>query len=90
MISRTDPDRELYEARLRERRDKAAAQQTAETQGWAKGRAEGRAEHIQFLQRSLRQNVTSLEQLRSLSAEELANLARQLEDQLDAKLGNGS
>ena len=94
MISRTDPDRELYEARLRDRRDKAAAQQTAETQGWAKGRAEGRsegrAEHIQFLQRSLRQNVMSLEQLRPLSAEELANLARQLEDQLDAKLGNGS
>jgi predicted transposase/invertase (TIGR01784 family) len=49
MISRTDPDRELYEARLRERRDQAARRQAAleaEQAALAKGLAEGRAEGL--------------------------------------------
>ena len=54
MISRIDPDRELYEARLQERRDKAAerqaleaalaAQKTARETGLSEGLSEGRAE----------------------------------------------
>lgn len=56
MISRTDPDRELYEARLRERRDKAALQQAAfeaeqaaqaaRVKGLAEGRERGLAEGL--------------------------------------------
>ena len=52
MISRTDPDRELYEARLRERRDKASLQQTARAEGHGEGRAETRRADIEALQKS--------------------------------------
>lgn len=86
MISHSKLDRERYESRLKMQRDVY----TALAEKLDEGRAEGRAEHIQFLQKTLRQNVIPLEQLRSLSAADLQDLAAQLERQLDAKLGNGA
>lgn len=44
MISRTDPERELYEARLKAWRDATAEREDARGTGLAEGRAEGRAE----------------------------------------------
>jgi hypothetical protein len=81
MISRTDPDRELYEARLQERRDKAAFQQASQAKALAEraeGRAEGRAEmraeirraDIHSLQKSLGREITPLDELQTLSSEE--------------------
>lgn len=79
MISQTDPERELYEARLKVQRDAASHQRAAREAGLAEGRAlglaEGRAEgrraDIRSLQESLGRNVTPLEELQSLSWEEL-------------------
>ncbi len=82
MISRTDPDRELYEARLKERRDKAALWDAALAEGRAAGRAEGRAEgqaelrradiHREQTRRGL--EVTSMEELQKLSLDELEKI----------------
>jgi len=101
MISRIDPERELYEARLQERRDKAwfeqtverAAQQVAETaaakgreQGRAEGRAEGRTEALRTvipaLQKSLGQHVLPLEELQTLSCDELETIWTRLQNDL--------
>jgi predicted transposase/invertase (TIGR01784 family) len=102
MISRTDPDRELYEARLRERRDKAAARQAAleaEQEALAKGLAEGRAKGlaegraqglaegragmlrlaIPALQKSQGRNITTPQELQSLSSEELESIWSRLQ-----------
>lgn len=58
--------------------------------GREEGRAEGRAEErrlvVQYLQRLLREEVTSLEQLRALSMSDLETLAARLQAELDAKL----
>lgn len=115
MISRTDPDRELYEARLRERRDEAAywsevkmaAQaQAAEmaaaiasekiAEGHAKAHAEGHAEgltevrrrDIQSLQKSLGHYVTTLDELQTLSWDELEDVWTRLQADLQAALTN--
>lgn len=72
MISQTDRDRELYESRLKMRRDMNAAladaTEAGRLEGRAKGREEGRVEvqvrRIQSLQRLLRQEVNTPEQLR--------------------------
>jgi predicted transposase/invertase (TIGR01784 family) len=100
MISRTDPDRELYEARLQERRDKAAerqaleaalaGQQTAREKGRAEGRAERWCDDIQYLQDALGHRVTSTEELQALSLPELERLAARLRAELKARLANGS
>lgn len=100
IISRTDPDRELYEAALRERRDKASLQRTSEARGRAEGFAEGLAEgaakaradlrraDIQTLQKSLRQKVTPLEQLQALSWDELDAIWARLHANLQAPFDN--
>lgn len=77
MISRIDPERELYEAALRERRDKAALQQaaaTAQEVGFSKGRAEARRADIQSLQKLLGHDVTPSDELQALSWEELERI----------------
>lgn len=85
MISQSKQERERYESRLKMQRDVY----TALAEKLDEGRAEGRAEHVQFLQKSLRQPVTPLAELRSLSAADLQSLAAQLESELVARLGNG-
>lgn len=103
MISRIDPERELYEARLQERRDKAAerkaleaalaGQEAAREKGLAEGRAEGRAEgwrdDIPYLQEMLGQTVMSPQELEALSLTELESLVDQLRAELKARR-NGS
>lgn len=82
MISRTDPERELYEARLKARRDLAAERQAMREEVWAEVRAEGRAEGraevlrlaIQALQKSLGHHVTPPQELQLLSLDELENI----------------
>jgi predicted transposase/invertase (TIGR01784 family) len=100
MISRTDPDRELYEARLRERRDKASLQRTAEAKGREEGRAEGFAEgaakgradlrraDIHVLQKSLGHDLTPLDELQTLPLEELERIWARLQADLHAALKN--
>ncbi|HEX5444795.1 MAG TPA: hypothetical protein VFW87_13235 [Pirellulales bacterium] len=67
MISQTDPDREIYEARLKKRRDLSAEGQAM--------REEGRAETLRIaihaLQKSLGRDVTPPHELQPLSLEEL-------------------
>lgn len=90
MISRTDPDRELYEARLKERRDKTALWEAALTEGRAVGRAEGRVEgqvegraegqaelrraDIHAEQNRRGLTVTSMEDLQKLTLDELEGI----------------
>lgn len=94
MISQSDRERELYESRLKMRRDintaLAEADEAAETRGREKGRKEIQIARIQSLQRLLRQEISPPESLQSLSFAELEDLAVQLERQLDARLANGS
>lgn len=98
MISQSDLERERYEARLKGQRDYYTALAEARDEGEAKGRAEGRQEgrlevqmaRIQSLQRWLRREVMSADQLAALSAAELDDLAARLEADMYAKLGNGS
>lgn len=77
MISQSERERDLYESRLKMRRDistaLAEAKEAGEAEGWEKGREEGRetgrtegrvevqSRRIQSLQRLLRQEVTSRE-----------------------------
>jgi predicted transposase/invertase (TIGR01784 family) len=70
MISRTDPERELYEARLRERRDRAAERQAAREEG----QAETLRRSIRVLQKSLGRDVTPREELQPLCLEELERI----------------
>lgn len=86
MISQNEQDRELYESRLKMRRDISTALSEAEVVGEVRIQVR----RIQSLQRLLRQPISPPEQLQSLSFMELENLAIQLEDQLDARLANGS
>ena len=104
MISRIDPDRELYEARLQERRDKAAerqaleaalaAQETARETGLSEGRAEGRAEQrredIRYLQEMLGHEVMGVEESHALPLPELESLVARLRTELKDRLASGS
>lgn len=90
MISQSDRDRELYESRLKMRRDINTALAEADEAGEARGRIAVQITRIQSLQRLLRQEISPHEQLKTLSFSELENLAVGLEDQLEARLANGS
>lgn len=102
MISQTDRDRELYESRLKMRRDISAAlaeaRQAGEAEGLQKGiekgiergRADVQIQRIHFLQRLLRREIVSKEELQARSFQDLADLAARLEDELSAKLGSGA
>lgn len=74
MISRTDPERALYEARLKERRDLAAERQAMREEGQAEGKAETLRRAIRVLQKSLGYDVTTPEELQPLSLEELERI----------------
>lgn len=98
MISRTDPERELYEARLKARRDAAAERQTAIEEGRQQGRQQGRQEgrqegrlemraelrrsDIQSLQKLLGQEITPLVELQTLSWEDLESVWTRLQADL--------
>ncbi|HEX7379728.1 MAG TPA: Rpn family recombination-promoting nuclease/putative transposase [Pirellulales bacterium] len=90
MISRIDPERELYEARLKARRDEVARQKYSREEGLRVGRAEGREEGraeilrqlIQPLQKTLGREVTPSEDLQSLSPEELEKAWTELQADL--------
>jgi len=84
MISRTDPERELYLERLKARRDLNAALSDAEQAGGARTRRGD----IQSLQKSLGQNVTPLKQLQALSWDELETIWADLQADLQATLAN--
>jgi predicted transposase/invertase (TIGR01784 family) len=90
MISRTDPDRELYQAQLKARRDSDAQRQASREEGLAEGLAEGRASlrraDIQSLQKLLGHDVTPLVDLQALSLEELEGVWSRLQSDLQAKL----
>ena len=90
MISQSERDRELYESRLKMRRDISTALSEAEEIGEARGQVRIQILRIQSLQRLLRQAISSPERLQSLSLTDLEKLAVQLEVQLDARLTNGS
>jgi predicted transposase/invertase (TIGR01784 family) len=95
MITQNDAERERYEARLKERRDRNMFAQEAEKreqEGLARGRVEGRVEgqtlgyirQIHLCQRLLKIPPTPQEQLLALSLPELQTLAESLERQLGA------
>jgi flagellar biosynthesis/type III secretory pathway protein FliH len=94
MISQSERDRELYESRVKMRRDMNTAlaerEELGEARGLEKGRVEVQARRIQSLQRLLRQEITSTEQLKTRPFPDLENLAVQLENQLSAKVADGS
>lgn len=74
MISRTDPEREIYEARLKMRRDLASERQAMREEGRAEGRAEALRIAIQALQKSQGNDVTQPDELRRLSLEGLESI----------------
>ncbi|HVA47354.1 MAG TPA: hypothetical protein VNH11_13375 [Pirellulales bacterium] len=81
-----EQDQERYESSLKGRRDILTALGEARDEGYKRGRAE----RIQNLQRFLGQENSPPDWWTTLSLSELEGLATQLEEQLDAKLGNGS
>lgn len=89
MISQSDRERELYESRLKMRRDISTALAEADELGEARGRTAVQITRIQTLQRFLRQEVSSQDQLKTLAFSELEDLAVQLEEQLEKRLANG-
>lgn len=86
MISQNERERELYESRLKMRRDISSAITEAEE----KGERKGQIARMQSFQRLLREDVTPREDLQARTLWELERFAAQLEHQLNAKLGNGS
>lgn len=90
MISQSDRDREQYEAREKIQRDVYTALAEKLDEGREQGEAKIQIRRIQSLQRLLRQPTGSPEELQKLPLSELENIAVQHEDQLDAKLRNGS
>jgi hypothetical protein len=94
MISQSERDCELYASRVKMRRDMNTAlaerEELGEARGLEKGRVAVQARRIQSLQRLLRQEITSTEQLKTRPFPDLENLAVQLENQLSAKVADGS
>jgi predicted transposase/invertase (TIGR01784 family) len=94
MITQSERDRELYESRLKMQRDiytaLAEQREAGEAMGLEKGRVEIQVRRIQSLQRLLRQEISSSEELNTRPFPDLEVLAVQLEDQLNAKVANGS
>lgn len=90
MISQSERDRELYESRLKMRRDMNAVRAEEREAGRVEGRIEGQLRRIQSLQRLLRQQISSDEELKCHDFSVLEGLAVQLEDQLQAKIANGA
>jgi predicted transposase/invertase (TIGR01784 family) len=89
MISQDDRERELYESRLKMRRDVNTALAEKLEEGREEGRMEIQVRRIQSLQRLLRHEMISADQLNTRSFSDLETLAVQLVDQLNAKIANG-
>lgn len=90
MISQSERDRELYESRLKMRRDLNAVRVEEREAGRAEGRIEVQIRRIQSLQRLLHQQISSDEKLKLRDFSDLEDLAVQLESQLRTKIANGS
>jgi predicted transposase/invertase (TIGR01784 family) len=78
VMTQSDHDRELYEARLKARRDNASSLAEADERGILKGQ-------ILLAQKLLKQEPTSQDVLNAMPPDELARLARQLEELLQAR-----
>jgi hypothetical protein len=86
MLTRVDIQKEIYEGRLKARRDERMWRIDALAEGRAEGRAEGvLIGRIEFAQKLLRQEGTPRAELEALPLESLEALAAQLEQEL---LGN--
>jgi len=86
MISQSDRERELYQSRLKMRRDMNAVRD----EGRAEGRAEERRAFIRSLQAALHEDAMSMEQLEAFSLPELESLMGRLQAELNVKLSNRS
>jgi predicted transposase/invertase (TIGR01784 family) len=90
MLSQNDQERERYESRLKEQRDRTSYAKAALERGLEQGREQGREQerkegevrHIHFCQRLLKSPLTPPEELLSLSLAELRAKAEALEQQL--------
>jgi predicted transposase/invertase (TIGR01784 family) len=94
MLSRVDIQKEIYEGRIKARRDEHMRLVDALEEGRAKGQAEGRAEgraegvligRIELAQKLMRREVTPRAALEAMTLEELEAIAGQLEQELLAK-----
>src|SRR5262249_55294597 len=91
VLTQTDLERERYEARHKAQHDYNTIVKVANLEGREAGRQEGRQEGrtegekigvIHLCERLLNRSVTPAEKLTALSAEELARLAEELQDQV--------
>lgn len=89
MISQNDVERERYESHLKMQRDIYTALAEKRDEGREEGESRIQIRRIQALQRLLRQQVRSPDELKSLPLAALETLAVQLEEQLDARLSDG-
>ena len=94
MLTQTDLERERYEARRKAQLDQNTLVKVARLEGRTEGRAEGltEGEHIGVIhlcERLLKRPETPAEKLASLSLEELARLAEELQGQV-LKAGGAS
>jgi len=81
-IAQITEDKTMYDARERARRDQETALDSAYRQGELKGRIKDRIEMIQGLQGILRVAVSSEEELRAMTFEELQSLTSQLQEDI--------
>ena len=87
MLAQVDIQKEIYEGRIKARRDEHMRLIDALAEGREKGRSEGRAEgvligRIEFAQKLLRREVTPRSALETMPLEALEALAVQLEREL--------
>ena len=95
MLARVDIQKEIYEGRIKARRDEHMRLVDALEEGRERGRAEGRVEghakgraegvligRIEFARKLLRREVTPRATLEAMSLEALEALAEQLEREL--------
>ncbi len=85
MMSQNDLERERYQARLKEQRDRVSYIKDAREQGLQEGRAEGEmVGRIHVYQQLLKQPLTPRDELLALPLAELQARAEALERQLGA------
>ncbi|HMC64499.1 MAG TPA: Rpn family recombination-promoting nuclease/putative transposase [Gemmataceae bacterium] len=81
MITQNDRERELYEAREKQRRDEVSRLNAAKRAGYK----DGLVERVQMCQRILQQNPSPDAELQKLSVDDLKALAARLEQELASK-----
>ena len=87
MLAQVDIQKEIYEGRIKARRDERMRWNDALTEGHAEGRAEGRAEgilmgRIEVAQKLLHREGKPRAELEALTLEALESLAEELEREL--------